>query len=483
MITHLPDILDHGEPVRLFPVVADTSREQRILSIFLAVLTQVPDFAHEILGTIGVRVGKRTKITAFTEVTLKTKVEDAGRPDALIIATSGRNTWTALIEAKIGKSNLDVAQVERYLKLARDNGIQAVITVSNDFAARPDHSPVAGSTPNIKKLSRNVALYHWSWASLATCCDVLAYQGLHQSPEQVFLVNQLSLYFKHPTTGIERFTQMGPQWKDIVQLVSSGVPLAKNTPGLEEVVASWFAEERDLSLHMTSDLNRPVRLKIDRKHEGKAKHRLEDGVAALIKTQALTSTIRVPDCASDINVRADLTRRNISVSMTIRARADRKTPRARIKWLLGMLKTDDPRLRVTAYWPGRAAATSADISVLRENPTILQPDNTSLLPQSFEVVLVEDPGGKRFTGQKAFIEDLERVVPEFYRLVGATLKTWHPSPPQPIQDAGPSDNTAAEIAGEPVAESNESFVNEDTLGGCDFRMVTCLPPIYHILLI
>ena len=319
------------------------------------------------------------------------------------------------------RSNLDIAQIERYLKLARENGIQAVITVSNDFVARPDHSPIAGSTQIIKKLSRNVALYHWSWTSLATCCDVLANQDHNQSPEQIYLVNQLSLYFGHPTTGIERFTQMGPQWKEIVQLASSGVPLTKNTPGLEEVVASWFAEERDLSLHMTSNLNRPIRLKIDRKHETNAKRRLEDGTAALIKAQALTSTIRVPDCASDITVRADLTRRNISVSMTVRARTDRKTSRERIKWLLGMLKTDDPRLRVTAYWPGRAAATSADISVLRENPTILQPDNTSLLPQSFEVVLVEDPGGKRFSGQKAFIEDLERVVPEFYRLVGATV--------------------------------------------------------------
>ena len=253
---------------RLFLLVADTNREQRILSIFLAVLTQAPDLAHEILGTIGVRVGKRTKITAFTEVTLKTKVEDVGRPDALIIVTSGRSTWTALIEAKIGRSNLDTAHIERYLKLARDNGIQAVITVSNDFVARPDHSPIAGSTQIIKKLSRNVALYHWSWTSLATCCDVLANQDHNQSPEQIYLVNQLSLYFRHPTTGMERFTQMGPQWKDIVQLASSGVPLTKNTPGLEEVVASWFAEERDLSLHMTSNLNRPIRLKIDRKHEG-----------------------------------------------------------------------------------------------------------------------------------------------------------------------------------------------------------------------
>ena len=358
-----------------------------------------------------------------------------------MVVETGRSRWSALIEAKVGRSALDPDQIERYLKLARDNGIDALITISNDFVARPAYSPVAGSIPRFRQLTGKVSLYHWSWAYLATCCEVLAYQGVDESPEQDFLVKQLSEYLAHPSTGVERFTQMGAEWRNIVQLVSSGAPLVKNTPGVEEVVASWFAEERDLCLHMTSNLSRPVAVQIERKHAADQKLRLEAGVASLIGTQSLKSVLRVPDCTSDITIRADLARRTLTVSMALKARTDRKSTRARLNWLLGMLKTDDPRLRVQAYWPGRAAPTSESVSALREDPGRLQSSNQSLLPHSFEVLLTEEPPGKRFSGPKAFIEfsgpkafieDLERIVPEFYALVGATLKSWQPPPPQPV---------------------------------------------------
>ncbi len=442
-MTNLPEFLLYGENARLFPVVADTSREQRTLSIFLAVLTQVPAFARASLGSLGVRIGKRARISTFTEVTFKNDANNDDRPDGLIVVQTGRSTWAAIVEAKIGKAALDASQVERYLRLARDNKIDAVITISNDFAARPEHSPLAKSIQRIKQLTSRVHLYHWSWASLATHCEVLAYQGISEDSEQHYLIRQLSRFFSHPTTGIERFTQMGPAWKTVVQTVASGAPLAKNTPGIEDVVASWIAEERDLCLHMTSRLNRSVSARIERKHATDPKLRLEDGVSALISTQTLTSTVCVPDCASDITIRADLARRSLSVSMTVKARGDRKSTRARVNWLLGMLKADDPRLRVQAHWPGRATDTSEGVEVLREHPDRLQTDNPAMLPRSFEIALVEVPGARRFGGQKAFIEDLERIVPEFYDLVGVTLKAWRPPPPKPVLRDGELSDTEA----------------------------------------
>ena len=432
MSSLLPDFLASGTPARLFPVVADARREERTLSILLAVLQQVPHLYREILAGIDVRTGKRTRVSSFTEIGLVTDTEKSGRPDGFLLVETGRSRWSALIEAKVGRSPLDPDQVERYLKLARDNEIDAVITISNDFVARPAYSPVAGSIPRLRQLTGKVSLYHWSWAYLATCCEVLAYQGVQESPEQDFLVKQLSDYLVHPSTGVERFTQMGAEWRNIVQLISSGAPLVRNTPGVEDVVASWFAEERDLCLHMTSNINRPVAVQIERKHAADQKLRLEAGVAALVGTHSLKSVLRVPDCASDITIRADLARRTLAVSMALKARTDRKSTRARVNWLLGMLKTDDPRLRIQAYWPGRAAPTSESVTALREDPGRLQSSNRSLLPHSFEVLLTEEPPGKRFSGPKAFIEDLERIVPEFYALVGATLKAWQPPPPQPV---------------------------------------------------
>ena len=141
-MTSTRDFLVQGDPARLFPVLADTNREQRATSIFLAVVSQVPSLAEAILKSIGVKVGKRTRIEAYTEVVLKQEASSSGRPDGLLIVHSSRKTWSALVETKIGNADLDSDQVAKYLDLAKTNSIDAVITISNQFVARPQHSPV-----------------------------------------------------------------------------------------------------------------------------------------------------------------------------------------------------------------------------------------------------------------------------------------------------------------------------------------------------
>jgi len=68
---------------------------------------------------------------------------------------------------------------------------------------------------------------------------------------------------------------------------------------------------------------------------------------------------------------------------------------------------------------------------LRENPDLIQTQNPKLTPHRFEVLMVE-PLANRFSGPRTFIEDVERLVPEFYSLVGQHLKAWQPKAPKPV---------------------------------------------------
>ena len=72
--------------------------------------------------------------------------------------------------------------MQRYVEMAKANGIDAVITISNEFVARANHSPV--SIP--KNLLRKTGLYHWSWTWLATQCEILAVQNAVEDQEQTF---------------------------------------------------------------------------------------------------------------------------------------------------------------------------------------------------------------------------------------------------------------------------------------------------------
>ena len=60
-MTNLSEYLDRGERARLFPVLADTSKEGRCTSIFLSCLSHVHEFGEQMLKSVGQRVGKTCK--------------------------------------------------------------------------------------------------------------------------------------------------------------------------------------------------------------------------------------------------------------------------------------------------------------------------------------------------------------------------------------------------------------------------------------
>lgn len=150
----------------------------------------------------------------------------------------------------------------------------------------------------------------------------------------------------------------------------------------------------------------------------------------------MATTLLVPDAAAPIDVCADLRKRSISVTMKLKAPAERKTTKARLNWLLRQIqKADVPGLHVRIFWPGRAAFTQHPLSALRDNPDIASTDRAGLVAVSFEVMLVRDVGS-RFGQRKNFISELEDAVPAFYNAVGQHLKSWQaPAPRLPNERA------------------------------------------------
>ncbi len=144
---------------------------------------------------------------------------------------------------------------------------------------------------------------------------------------------------------------MGADWKELNQSVTNNSTLKKTAPEVEEGLGCWLEEERDLSLQMSRHVGQPVEAVIERKFQSDPAGRLKDGIAKLVDQHCLTSAFRIPDGAADIEVAADLMRRTVSASMKLKAPLDRKSTKARINWLLRMLKDDDPRLQSARIGP------------------------------------------------------------------------------------------------------------------------------------
>ena len=437
-----PDYLKSGEPARLFPVLANSSKEGRTTSIFLACMTMVDELASELLRSIGQRHGTRSKLGTFTEVVFDEADSKDDRPDGLIVLRSGKREWRALVETKIGKQTLSGPQIEAYRRIAKANSIDCVITISNQFTNSPSIHPLSGE---LNKRIR-VPVFHWSWKYIRTVVELLAAQQIVEDRDQVRVLRELARFLEHDSAGVESFSRMPPQWAEIVRLASTGGKISKTSPDAMIVVDAWHQETRDLSLVLTNKLGVFVSERVVRTLREDKVARQKQALALLSSSQELISEFDIPDAASTMTVVANLASRSVYVGMKLKAPEDKVSSSARLRWLLRQLKGEfSEHYTVRFHWPGRAITTEVSLQDASEDPSVVDRDRSHLQVGAFEVCCIHKLGA-RFGQQANFITDLEHIVPEFYELIGQNLTAWvRPAPKikEPSPTADDDDQTTA----------------------------------------
>lgn len=438
-ILHLsrPDYLECGERARLIPVAPDSRKETKLTSAFLATFTMVPDYARQLLEGIGFRLGKTSQLECCTEVVFKGMKDKKLRPDGLIIVTTGKKVWRALIEAKVGGAELTKEQIENYLDLAKQFNVDAVISISNQFTALPTHHPVTIA----KSKYKTIGLYHWSWTYLMAEAVMWVKSHKITDCEQSYLLEELVRYLSHASSGVLSIDRMNKEWKDICGAVQTEAPLHKASTEVMQTVSTWHQFSRNIALKLSIAVERTVTLNLKKPHRENAELRLQDDCQHLAQSKQLEAVFDVPNAAAHIKLIADIQKRTIKASMSIKAPEDKPTAKGRINWLLRQLnKANSPQLIIKTYWPGRAIETLAHLAVIREKGIeILIPEShRSLTPTGFEIAMIKDLAG-RFRGGQTFVQDTEPFVAEFYKEVGQNLREWTASPPK-IEAPQPNDH-------------------------------------------
>lgn len=442
-MTDRPEFLVRGERARLLPILSEKNKEARSLSPFLATLSVVRNYAAEIFGEIGVRIGARAKIECFTEVCFETdrKAKDLSRPDGLIVIDTGRAKWSALVEAKIGESELSAEQVERYLTIARANRVDAVITISNQFSAVPHHHPVQVSGHKTK----SVSLFHFSWMHLLTVAKLQLMNGVVDDAEQQWLLNEFVRFIGDDSAGVRGFDQMPKAWKSLVGTARQGAP---NLPQdeMREVTEAWQQECRDLELILSRQLGRRVEQQLSRAEKANPTTKFDSDLKRLKKDRALSISLDLPDASYPLVIDVRISRGTINQSVYIRAPGDRKSNKARLNWLLRQIPSEaDGQLIIRAYWPGRAPTSEYEIGKLRDDPTLLFDGKESMQVLGFEIVRCTDLG-VRMSQPRTFIQELELAVPAFYKLVVEHITEWQPAPPKiPADRSNPDDVSPSKL--------------------------------------
>lgn len=421
-----PDALKSGEPARLFPVLSENSKEGRTLSIFLACLRLVPDFTSVLFASIDQRVGSRSRLDCYTEVVFKSddpSIKD--RPDGLLVLDTGRTTWNCLIEAKVGRNELTAAQIIKYCDIAKRNGLNAIVTISNQFTPLPSHHPV----PIGKRDQKGILLFHWSWSFVLTQARLLLANSGTLSELETTIISELISFLRHDSSGIRTFDRMNSEWKDVVECVKNRQPLRKSDPAVENSVLSWNQEAQDLSLKLSDAIQTHVKIRISRGQKQDPISRIKSGIDEISQTNALSVSYDIPDACSPLDVTANLLSRTIACCMKVKAPLEMKRAQTRLSWLVKQLRSAPDDVQLKAIWPGGKRATFCSLRDVKEENYQIIEDSQGIAPTGFEVSLVNELGS-RFGGVSSFIAELEPFVIGFYESVGQNLQNWQPSAPK-----------------------------------------------------
>jgi hypothetical protein len=421
---------DIWHPARLIPTVGikgQEEQERRATSSLLAVMRAVPEFGHALLKELG--APKSAVIETFAEVRFKDATGNTVIPDGAIVCERGKKTWTCLVEVKTGRAPLKNEQVGCYMDVARENGFDGVLTISNQLTASSDESPVAIDRRKVGKRG----LWHFSWWRIITEAIVQSrYRGI-SDPDQAWILGELIAYLDSAASGAGGFEDMGDKWVSVRKAAHDGT-LRTTMPEVIEVAERWEEFTQYLCLGLCQDLGRTVTTVRSRGTTTMAIR--DETVKRLVADGSLSVTVRVPDAVGAITISADLRARRTLTSVSFDApREGRAKPR--INWLLRQLVGASDELVVEVAYPNARQTTSALLGAVRDEPErLLYPQDLRREPKSFTLTLGRSMGQKRGKGEGSFVRETRAQTFDFYGDLVQNLKSWQARAPK-LRDEEP----------------------------------------------
>ncbi|MFL6061473.1 MAG: hypothetical protein ACJ72E_09595 [Marmoricola sp.] len=428
-------------------------QEGRATSALLSVMSAVKEFSRTLLGPLGAPAGLPE---TYIEVPFPLG-EKNFRPDGLIRVTRAGKPWTALVEVKTGRNLLTTEQVEAYLDIAREQGFNAVITISNEIPAIAGQHPTKLDKRKLKK----VEVHHWSWSYiLATAVMQKEVRGV-SDPEQAWILGELIRYLEHPRSGALEFEDMGPNWVSVRNAVEAST-LRTTDKTITDVTARFDALLRFASLRLGRQLGTEVLPVLSRKEAADPNLRTQALVSQLVGSGELGGVIRIPNTVSPIYLTANLRSGKVTAHVDIDAPRDGRAT-TRVGWLVRQLKNAPADTRVEAFVANARGAGAAELlGTIRENPSAIILDPKKDL-RTFRVARTVAMGAKAGRGRGTFIDSVLDLLDAFYADVVQHLKAWSAAPPkmrepEVITDVEPALVSTAQSSQDGPEEVGDEFV-------------------------
>ncbi len=401
---------DEWDRARLFSVSGigrGEERERRSASALLAVMSGVREFGRELTRRCGAIGGT---IETFVEPQFVHK-ERTVRPDGLVRVRRGSRVWTALVEVKMSTAPLTAEQVELYVELARAEGFDAVITISNQLLSGGDDIPVDIDRRKLRK----VALRHLSWDEIRSVAIHLSMHDKVEDATQRWVLREFVRYLLHDQSKLQGFADMGPDWVHVRDGVKNRTlhPRDKAADGVCRQFDQLIRHiGHDLSCLLGVDVQ-PVfpRNRVDSTSR----------IQQLTDSGILFGSLRIPGAVGPLTLSMDLRTDKVSCSTTVDAAQTSRAVTA-VRQLLRQIPEAPGKLLVQATTSRSAARPrQVELATLREDPQVLV-ESEDRPPRRFTLTLTSGIGGRGGPQRGNVVAATDSLITEFYRDVVQLLR-------------------------------------------------------------
>ncbi len=404
------------QPSRLFPVAGIGSgeeQERRATSALLAVMQLVRDFGRALTVPLG---APRGSMTTFVEVPFG-QDDEAYRPDGVIRVVGRQKEWTALVEVKTSGGCLNAEQIDHYVGIAKTNGYDAVITISNELCGGDDEHPVAIDRRKLRK----VRLFHLSWDQIRSVARLAARQEKVADASQRFVLQEFLRYMEHARSGMAGLADMGQSWVKVRDGVKGRTARA-NDKAVGDVSSRFDELVQHLGFEFTGLLGVDVSTAPPRDAPDHASRRQQLADSGIVRGR-----LKIPGAIAEMVIGADIRSDRVSATIHVSAPRGDTRPQTRVSWLLRQIpdsRTTGLRIE-TIVAGGRNDGPAATLENARKDPACLVPKDQRDI-RAFLITFELAMGSKRAAGSGTLIGSVKDVSTIFYADVVQHLRPWMP---------------------------------------------------------